>query len=67
MLYVDLQISYPAMPFDWQIVRMIKEMSYLATGLNLLLRLLLWLLGNHGRRHILSCILGAHRLLIEEP
>lgn len=43
-------------------------MSYLATGLHLLLRLLwLWLLGNHGRCHILSCVLRAHRLLIGEP
>lgn len=43
-------------------------MSYLATGLDLLLRLLLlWLLGNHGRCHILSCVLGAHWLLIEGP
>lgn len=43
-------------------------MSYLATGLHLLLRLLwLRLLGNHGRCHILSCVLRAHRLLIGEP
>lgn len=43
-------------------------MSYLATGLHLLLRLLwLRLLGNHGRCHILACVLRAHRLLIGEP
>lgn len=42
-------------------------MSYLATGLHLLWLLWLRLLGNHGRCHILSCVLRAHRLLIGEP
>ena len=45
---------------------MLKYVSYLSTGLNLLLRLLLWLLGNHDGCHILGCILGAHWLLMVE-
>lgn len=64
-LYI-LHVWDPAMPRECQI-RMIKYVSYLATGLNLLLRLLLlWLLGNHGGCHILACILRAHWLLMEE-
>lgn len=65
LLYM-LHVWGPAMPSDGQI-RTIKYVSYLAAGLNLLLRLLLLrLLGNHGGCHILACILRAHWLLMEE-